>query len=1273
MLGAPASLFDASLPDTSLSDEALSHSEASSPGIRASEDVPRGGPSPTPLPGEALARLELPEDRPILTLAQAVDTLCAKPGIQHVVGAAGSAPALLARAAVARGARRVVVVTHDLEAAQRTLADLRHFAHGLGGPASLSTPLGGEREPLLAVAPEPGPYAEVHPDRRATMQRAAALFRLGAGIDHRLVVATAPTLMRRVVARSTLTAAGVRLEAETETDQAELVQRLSAAGYLRVPVVEDAGSFAVRGALLDVWPPFAERPVRVEFYGDLVLAMRPFDPDDQRTAGELAELWLPPAREAIVTPARIEQARQAMRTLCDAVNLPSTKARLLAEDVATGKAFFGVEGYLPAFGELVPVWEYFGPDAVVICEEGPRLVASMRAELERAQQGEAARQGFPHFPPAKLYLDEAALMRELACRPTVVTHRVGTAGPPQSGTIAELETVPVDAPTLAISDHADLEQATKQARLSQGRQGALEPLLRRLELWHEHGLQIVIAARTTGQAERLAALLGHRGVPVSLPGSAQKSDPEGDADPGDRESPIRLPDTPTPSPDEKRVRVVVGTLARGALALAEGWVLVTEEEIFGHRAHRKTARRTSTRSTLETLRALDPGDYVVHAEHGIGRYAGLERKLIHGVGMDLLVIEYQGGDKLFLPVYRMNQLEKYSGGEGAPRLDRLGGQSFAKTKAKVQRRVRQMADELLKLYAERAALCKAPLPPLDDDYATFAATFPFEETRDQEAAIADVMRDLGSERVADRLVCGDVGFGKTEVALRAAFRNVMAGRQVALLCPTTVLAQQHYYTFTHRLDGYPIVVHVLSRFQSKEEQQKTLRGLKAGGVDIVIGTHRLLSKDVHFRQLGLLVVDEEQRFGVVHKERIKQLRASVDALTLSATPIPRTLQLAIGGLRDLSLISTPPVDRRAIRTITSSFDEALVREAILRELGRGGQVFYVHNRVQGICERAARVQALLPEARLAVTHGQMRESTLEKTMLDFVAGEYDVLVTTAIIESGLDIPRANTILIDRADLYGLAQLYQLRGRVGRSSERAYCYLLVPPPSQISDEARARIEALERHTELGSGFHIASLDLELRGAGELLGAEQSGFTAAVGFELFCQMLEEATRELRGEVVEADIEPELSFDVEALIPEDYMAEVGVRLGFYKRLASAHDEAETAEIGAEMEDRFGPAPVEVRRLVELMRLKTELRRLRVLGMEATRSAVILHLGDDTPLDAAKVGALVAKKKSPYRLSPDGRLTRRLGEAESAENGLILLDRMLEELASCLKAGAN
>jgi transcription-repair coupling factor (superfamily II helicase) len=533
----------------------------------------------------------------------------------------------------------------------------------------------------------------------------------------------------------------------------------------------------------------------------------------------------------------------------------------------------------------------------------------------------------------------------------------------------------------------------------------------------------------------------------------------------------------------------------------------------------------------------------------------------------------------------------------------------------------------------------------------------------------------------DRLVCGDVGFGKTEVAIRAAFRVAMAGKQVAVLCPTTVLAQQHFRTFEARMRDYPMTVKVLSRFQSTKESNEILAGIKDGKVDVVIGTHRLLSKDIHFKSLGLLVVDEEQRFGVAHKERIKQLRVNVDVLTLSATPIPRTLQMAVAGIRDLSLITTPPVDRRAVRTFVTAWDEQVLKEAISRELHRGGQVFYVYNRVEGLYEKANIVQRLFPNARIAVAHGQMAvkrtpksvaafesqtESALEKTMLDFVEGRYDILCATAIIESGLDIPRANTIIIDRADLFGLAQLYQLRGRVGRSKERAYCYLVVPPPNAMNDDARARIEALERHTELGSGFKIASLDLELRGAGDILGAEQSGNIASVGLDLFSQMLDEAVHELRGEPVVHDVDPELSFDVTALLPDDYVGDVGVRLSIYKRLASAIDEAEVGAIAIEMEDRFGPPPAEAKCLVRLMTLKCELRKLKVLGCEATARSVTLHLRDDTPLDPQKILGLVKMRNSPYKLTPDMRLTRKF---DGASDGLVNAEEMLVELSRCWK----
>jgi transcription-repair coupling factor (superfamily II helicase) len=562
-----------------------------------------------------------------------------------------------------------------------------------------------------------------------------------------------------------------------------------------------------------------------------------------------------------------------------------------------------------------------------------------------------------------------------------------------------------------------------------------------------------------------------------------------------------------------------------------------------------------------------------------------------------------------------------------------------------------MAEELLKLYAERGASHRDPIEAAGSAYSEFEATFPFEETRDQGKAIDDVMSDLDELQPMDRLVCGDVGFGKTEVALRAAFRVAMSGRQVAVLCPTTVLAQQHYRTFSARLDGYPLRVEVLSRFVSRTRQIETLGALKAGQVDVVIGTHRLLSKDVHFADLGLLVVDEEQRFGVTHKERIKKLRTNVDVLTLSATPIPRTLQLAVGGMRNLSLITTAPQDRRAVRTFVCRWDDHLIKEAIERELSRGGQAFFVYNRVEGLYERAQRLQDLLPTARIAVAHGQMKPALLDQTMTDFVEGAYDVLCSTAIVESGLDIPRANTILIDRADALGLAQLYQLRGRVGRSDQRAYCYLITPPPNQMSEESRVRMEALERFSGLGAGFRVATLDMELRGAGNLLGSEQSGTASLVGFDMFVQMLSEAVSELRGEQVQHDVDTELSVELEHYLPEDYIDDIGLRLSLYRRFATAADEQAVDDLASEMEERFGPPPLPARDFVRVMSLKPPLRELCALGCEADAKRVALHLREDTPLDPAKLMPLVATSGAGWSLSPDMKLTRRYRDEDSGD----------------------
>lgn len=1180
-----------------------------------------------------------------------------------VGGVRGCADALVITALVRNSKAPVVAVTDDVDTARNLAKDVQ-FLLGKAESDTIDEMSDGDQVLVLSTA-DTSPYADVNPDRRSAMSRMATLGHLSVDRPFRVLVVAASALARKLVPRDVVRAHTHRLVPDIDIDRDHLVRALVEAGYLRVPVVEDPGSLAVRGALIDVWPPGAEEPARVELYGDGILSIKAFDPTTQTTRADstLRELWLPPARDAILAKEYVERAKMRVAQLADMIDWPTTKTRLLVDDVGTGRAFFGADAYLPAYYErLASLEEYLPNDTRFVLTNPSAITRVIRDELGRATVDAGAKEREPHFLPTTFLSTEEEIVKILSARRLTILHGAAVAG--DEAGLASFE-VTRESVHISSFDHEDLTRAVKAARATKGRSSTLTPVARRIRHWTDHGLRVFLTARAQTQAERLATLLRHQDIRCRIRGAAF--------------DPAWLHERVEHSiDDEVDAQIIVGPLGRGVILPGEGFVLVTEEEIFGGRAHRareRKSRRDSARAFVEDLRSLNVGDYIVHVEHGIGRYLGLVHRNVGGLTVDLLVVEYASGDKLYLPVYRLNQIQKYSGGEaGEPKVDRLGGATFAKTKSRVAKAVKQMADELLRLYAERQAQPGDAIEAATDDYRAFEATFPFDETEDQARAIDDVNRDLETPRPMDRLVCGDVGFGKTEVAIRAAFRVAMAGKQVAVLCPTTVLAQQHFRVFESRMRDYPITVRALSRFQSKKESDETLSGLKDGKVDVVIGTHRLLSKDIHFKSLGLLVVDEEQRFGVTHKERIKALRTQVDVLTLSATPIPRTLQMAVSGLRDLSLITTPPVDRRAVRTFVTANDDQVLKEAIGRELSRGGQVFYVYNRIEGIYEKAQRLHQLLPEARIAVAHGQMAgrgssaaaqggETALEKTMLDFVEGRYDILCATAIIESGLDIPRANTIVIDRADLFGLAQLYQLRGRVGRSKERAYCYLIVPPPNKMTDEARARIEALERHTELGSGFKIASLDLELRGAGDLLGAEQSGSVASVGLDMFCSMLDEAVHELRGEPVIHDVDPELSFDVTALLPDDYVSDVGVRLSLYKRLASAVDEAHVGEIAVEMEDRFGSPPPEARCLVRLMTLKCELRKMRVLGCEATAKSVTFHLRDDTPLDPKKVLDLVKLPRSPYKLTPD-RLTRKF---ENGVDGLGNCETMLVELSRC------
>ena len=1187
-----------------------------------------------------------------------------------VAGIRGSADALMIAALVRAGGPLVVVVAEDLDAARALAKDVTFLIGSEGGARSADEEMSDGDGVLVLTTSESSPYADVNPDRRAALGRMATLAHLAVGRPLKVLVVPAAGLARKLVPCDVVRAHTQRVVPDVDIDRDQLVRGLTEAGYLRVPVVEDPGSFAVRGALLDVWPPGYDEPARIELYGDGVLSIKAFDAVAQTTrqGGTLKELWLPPARDTILAKPYVERARDRVAQLADMIDWPTMKTRVLIDDVATGRAFFGADAYLPAYYErLVPITAYLPEGARFVITNPSSLTRSVLDELGRATQDAAAKASDPQFLPETFFRSEAEITAELDARRVLVMHGSAVAGEGEG--LAKYE-VTRDALHVAASDHEDLTRAVKAVRSAKGKSGGdshLAPVARRIAHFRDNGLRVFLTARAQTQAERLAALLRHQDIRAQI--RAASFDPAWLHERLERAG---------HGQDDVDAQIIVGPLGRGVVLPGEGYVIITEEEIFGGRAHRareRKSRQDKARPFVEDLRSLNVGDYVVHVDHGIGRYVGLVHRDVGGLTVDLLVVEYASGDKLYLPVYRLNQIQKFSGGEtGEPKIDRLGGSTFAKTKSRVEKAVKQMADELLRLYAERQAQPGSAIDPASDDYRAFEATFPFDETDDQARAIEEVNKDLETPRPMDRLVCGDVGFGKTEVAIRAAFRVAMAGRQVAVLCPTTVLAQQHFRTFEARMGDYPISIRALSRFQGKKESDETLARLKDGKVDVVIGTHRLLSKDIHFKDLGLLVVDEEQRFGVTHKERIKALRTQVDVLTLSATPIPRTLQMAVSGLRDLSLITTPPVDRRAVRTFVTSYDDQVLKEAVGRELSRGGQVFYVYNRIEGIYERAQRLHQLFPDARIAVAHGQMAgkgssasaqggETVLEKTMLDFVEGRHDILCATAIIESGLDIPRANTIIIDRADLFGLAQLYQLRGRVGRSKERAYCYLIVPPPNKMTDDARARIEALERHTELGSGFKIASLDLELRGAGDLLGAEQSGNVASVGLDMFCSMLDEAVHELRGEPVVHEVDPELSFDVTALLPEEYVSDVGVRLSLYKRLASAVDEAHVGEIATEMEDRFGAPPPETRCLVRLMTMKCELRKMRVLGCEATERSVTLHLRDDTPLDPKKVLELVKRPRSPYKLTPD-RLTCRF---EAGADGLANAETMLVELSRC------
>jgi transcription-repair coupling factor (superfamily II helicase) len=1194
-----------------------------------------------------LASLVAPERRTAAEALRELEARLAGARAVELYGAAGSlGAALTARLAAGRaGKGPVLYVCADEETAEARVGDLGFFLPP--APAS-DDPLA--PPPVLQLpAPETSPYAEMQPDRRSLLRRMAVLFRLTQGFEPAVLVASASALFRRVIPRGPFEKLCDVIAPGTTVNRDRTVAALVGAGFSRAAVVEDPGTFAVRGSVIDVFPPVYKHPVRVELFGDEVESVRLYDAATQRTLRALDGLYLHPVRDTIRTEGADPRAK--VLAAADAAVFPSSKTRHLLDLIDEGELFFGIEALAPAFhARMASLFEYLPAGGLVVVEEPDAVLEEARRQSSKLRETAVSRHAEHRLalPAEEFALGEDDARAALGERPRIELRSVEVArfnaapdAPPRVHLVSE--------PNTAL--RAELQRARADTVVTGGGEGDLgKPLRDRLQGWLGQGQRVRLVAPNRAHAERLASLLRAWGLAPELPRGGGAAE-------------LLFGDGPP-------LAVLAGPLERGFRLPADRLVLVAEEEIFGRRSHREGRAPGYKAPALGDLGEIAEGDAVVHDEHGIGRYRGLKKLTVRGVPQDFLHLEYDGGS-VYVPVYRIGLVHRYSGGEvEAVRLDKLGGKTWLEKRRRVSAEARKIAEELLQLYAQRAALAGHAFPTPDAVFREFEETFPFEETPDQEKAIETVLGDMQAGKPMDRLICGDVGYGKTEVALRATLLAVLGGKQVAVLAPTTVLAEQHLVTFSERFADFPVRVAGLSRFRTKPEQAKTIAGLGAGHVDVVIGTHRALSKDVRFKDLGLVVVDEEQRFGVAHKERLKELRTQVDVLTLTATPIPRTLQMAMGGLREISIIATPPADRLAIRTFVCRFDRDLLGEAIRKELGRGGQIFYVHNRVEDIAEQAGKVRELAPEGtRIAIGHGQMGEGELEKVMVDFVDGRFDILVCTTIIESGLDIPRANTMIVNRADRFGLAQLYQLRGRIGRSRERAFCYLVVPDEGKVTPEAKARLAVLQRFTELGAGFQVATHDLEIRGAGELLGEKQHGAVAAVGFETYARILEEAVAELKGEPIKPELDPEIVVDVPAFLPDDYLPDTGQRLDFYRRLAQAADEDGVRATLAELEDRYGPLPDEARLLGEVMVDKTLVRALGALAYELSATRMVLSLGTDARLEPAKVLKMVQKRGSRWKLSPDMRLAYSFDEAEKRDRMTAARHR-LGDVRACLAA---
>ncbi len=1024
------------------------------------------------------------------------------------------------------------------------------------------------------------PYQSSLPPTDVLAQRACALHRLVTG-KPTILVTSVLALLQKVLPQNVFFDACFSFGIGEVYEHEPLIARLLRLGYRRVSLVEIPGEFSVRGGIMDIFSTAFDNPLRVEFLGDTIESLRMFDPSTQESIQNLKEAWVLPVREYLIPEHNTKQTSSPLSS--------------------------DAEWYAPnLYDSMESITDYFQESPHVVLHH-PQTLENAAAtcwdeilEIWAQQESSSTAPDTSSYPePDRLYHLYEDIIAKMTPWPTL---GIDAIAPAQSENWQEVIPFPV--------------QSANSVGL--GLRGVpLKENLDKLDQLRSQG-PVFLIARSSGQVERLLGLLSEQGY------SASSWNPS--------LSTTRFPGEKFP------FYCVQGELSSGLITHEGRLAFITEEELFGKGVRHRPQPKTRVAKFLSSLDDLQEGDLVVHVHHGISRYQGLRRLSVQDFESDYLLLQFAGTDTLYVPLERLSEIQPYHGvDQRTPKLDKLGGTSWARTKAKVKKSIEDMAEELVALYANREIARRPVYTPDTMLTHEFEAAFDYEETSGQLKAIEDIYRDMESPKPMDRLVCGDVGYGKTEVAMRAAFKAVQNNRQVAVLVPTTLLAQQHFETFSLRFAPFPVRVGMLTRFQSAAECKAVLREIAAGTMDIVIGTHRLLTKDVTFKNLGIVITDEEQWFGVRHKERLKQLRTQVDVLTLSATPIPRTLQMALSGVRDLSVIESPPSGRLAIQTQVLRFDATVIREAIHRELGRGGQVFYLHNRIETMERTGTWLQNLIPEARVVIAHGQMNERLLESVMLKFFHHEADVLVATAIIQSGLDIPNANTILIDRADLFGLAQLYQLRGRVGRGGQQAHAYFFVPNEETLSTDAQKRLTAIQEFTELGSGFRIAAADMEIRGAGNLLGKQQSGNIAVVGLDLYLHMVEQAVQQLKGQVVEEIAEPTLHLNVSAYIPEDYVEDTHQRLSLYKRLSSSEEISDLALLHGETQDRYGPLPDPVERLYEVMQVKLLAKALKLESVEIQGRSIIIVFHEQAKLPDEGIQWLLDRSKDHIQfLSP-------------------------------------